>query len=339
MWRMPRGRLPKVAAAGWAAGALAGVAVPRRTRTRRFRRCRSFLRSPSPPAVPCRCRGLRVRARRVSQSMRFGGAFLALLVPAMAMYPSLSAFAIQAKERLIATEYGPQAASMRDDLQQRLLRALEQIDELPGLPALVTAPADDDTTTNRAFAVWSSTDLEKYRVTSAVELYGARRATPQPLRASSSRIRSAAVPGGRLQLGPDRRCLADWRERVARAAREPRRLRRQSSGRRHRRPGDARLPHAAVHRVAESVSRVAAAGSPGAGGRRVGAGRRVRLLWMEPRSVVRVGHERLDASRCGVRAHGRVAHGVLDQRRARQPAVPRLLHERSAAASTRSAIR
>ena len=173
---------------------------------------------------------LRVRARRVSQSMRFGGAFLALLVPAMAMYPSLSAFAIQAKERLIATEYGLQAASMRDDLQQRLFRALEQIDELPGLPELVTAPADDDTTTNRAFAVWSSTDLETIPGDISRRALRERRAAPQPFRAPSSRIRGAAVPGRRMRLGPDRRCLADWRERIARAAREPRRLRRQSSG-------------------------------------------------------------------------------------------------------------
>jgi signal transduction histidine kinase len=171
MWRMPRGRLPGVAAAGWAAGAAAVVVL-------------LAADDPSIPPLPlvlalaiaagCAVSlpRLRVRARRGSQSMRVGGAFLALLVPAMAMYPSLSAFAIQAKERLIATEYGLQAASMRDDLQQRLFRALEQIDELPGLPALVTAPADDDTTSNRAFAVWSSTDLEAYRVTSAVELYG-----------------------------------------------------------------------------------------------------------------------------------------------------------------------
>jgi signal transduction histidine kinase len=170
VWRLPRGRLPRVAAAGWVAGALAAVAV-------------LASRDPSIPPLPlvlalavaAGCASslprLRVRARRVSQSMRFGGAFLALLVPAMSMYPTLSAFAIQAKERLIAIEHGQQAATMRDDLQRRLFRALEQVDELPGLPELVTGPGDDDTTTNRAFAVWSSTELEQYRVTSAVELY------------------------------------------------------------------------------------------------------------------------------------------------------------------------
>ena len=57
----------------------------------------------------------------------------------MAMYPSLSAFAIQAKERLIATQYGQQAASMRDDLQLRLFRVLRLTSLLHGLPELVTA--------------------------------------------------------------------------------------------------------------------------------------------------------------------------------------------------------
>jgi signal transduction histidine kinase len=115
---------------------------------------------------------LRVRARRVSQSMRIAGLFLALVVPAIAMYPSLSAFAIQAKERLIANEYGAQVIAQRDDLQQRLSRALDQIDALAALPQLVAAPAGEETAT-RAFTVWTQTELQRYRVTSAVGLYGA----------------------------------------------------------------------------------------------------------------------------------------------------------------------
>src|SRR5580765_8386087 len=114
---------------------------------------------------------LRARARRVSQSMRIAGWFLALLVPAIAMYPSLSAFAIQAKERLVANEYGDQVIAQRDDLKSRLSRALDQIDALPTLPQLVTAKLDEEMA-NRAFAVWYQTDLQKYRVTSAVEMYG-----------------------------------------------------------------------------------------------------------------------------------------------------------------------
>jgi signal transduction histidine kinase len=169
LWRMPRGGLPAVAAVSWAIGALAGVAV-------------AAGRNPSIPTLPfvialaaaggCALSlpRLRVRARRVSQSMRIAGLFLALLVPAIAMYPSLSAFAIEAKERLIANEYGAQVITQRDDLQQRLSRALDQIDALAALPQFVTAPVDEGA--RSAFAVWSQTELQEYRVTSAVELYG-----------------------------------------------------------------------------------------------------------------------------------------------------------------------
>src|SRR5439155_4112644 len=47
---------------------------------------------------------LRGRARRASQAARFTALFLGLLVPALAMYPALLAFATAAKERLIETE-------------------------------------------------------------------------------------------------------------------------------------------------------------------------------------------------------------------------------------------
>ena len=114
------------------------------------------------------------RARRASQSARLGAFFLALLVPAIAMYPSLFAFATDAKERLIAIEYGPQAAGQREELQLRLREALDEIDGLPSLGSYVTGPADvARPMTDRAFAVWSKTGLASHRLTSAIELYRA----------------------------------------------------------------------------------------------------------------------------------------------------------------------
>ncbi len=114
------------------------------------------------------------RMRRISQAARLAVFFLALLTPAVAMYPSLLADATESKERLIATTFGPQAASLREDLQKRLQQAVEQIDAIPALDDLVrldlATPAPDPT---RAFAVWSRTDLATYRLTSAVELYSA----------------------------------------------------------------------------------------------------------------------------------------------------------------------
>src|SRR5262249_11247565 len=119
--------------------------------------------------------------------------FLALLAPALAMYPSLFAFAIGAKERLIATTYGPQALSQREDLQRRLTRAIEEIDTLP-LRDFVVGP-DETPATDRAFVVWSRTDLHRYRLTSSVELF---RADGLPLSRFSLKLPEYAS-GGRAR--------------------------------------------------------------------------------------------------------------------------------------------
>jgi len=108
----------------------------------------------------------------VSQTARLGVFFLALLAPAFAMYPSLVAHSTAAKEHLVATEFGPQAASQREELQRRLQQAVEQIDAIPSLAEFVFG-AVSTPTTDRAFVVWSRTDLAAYRLTSAVELYAA----------------------------------------------------------------------------------------------------------------------------------------------------------------------
>jgi signal transduction histidine kinase len=78
---------------------------------------------------------------------------------------------------LIAEEFGPQAASQREDLwRRRLPEALEQIEAMaPTLVEFVTSAAEDETPTrDRAYLVWSQTALAQYRLTSAVELYAAR---------------------------------------------------------------------------------------------------------------------------------------------------------------------
>jgi signal transduction histidine kinase len=118
------------------------------------------------------------RLRRASQAARLIAVLLALLVPAVAMYPSLFAFSTDARELLIAGEFGPQALRQRDDLKLRLARTLDQIDAITTLPQFVAAGSPRGTTrvapaTDRAFFVWSLTDLATYRLTSAIELYGA----------------------------------------------------------------------------------------------------------------------------------------------------------------------
>ncbi|HEV2986348.1 MAG TPA: HAMP domain-containing sensor histidine kinase, partial [Vicinamibacterales bacterium] len=113
------------------------------------------------------------RLHRLSQTARLGVFFLALVTPAVAMYPSLYADATDAKERLIVQAYAPEAASQRDDLQRRLQQTVEQIDMLPSLAELVLGLNSETPTTDRAYIVWSRTDLARYRLTSAIDLYDA----------------------------------------------------------------------------------------------------------------------------------------------------------------------
>jgi len=169
--RVPRSAAARtLAIAGWVAGALVAIAIASRWRVIPI----------GPLTVAVAAAGLCAIAvsrvertlRHASQAARLGVFFGAMLVPALAMYPSLFAFAISAKEQLVAEGYGPEASSQREDLQRRLQQAIEQIDNLPSLADLV-AESEEPPTADRAFLVWSRTDLAKYRLTSAVELYGA----------------------------------------------------------------------------------------------------------------------------------------------------------------------
>jgi nitrogen fixation/metabolism regulation signal transduction histidine kinase len=115
----------------------------------------------------------RGRMRRASQTATIVGIFAALVVPSLAMYPSLHAFTTEAKDRLVADQYGPAALRLRDDLQTSLNRAGEEIDALPSLSEFLIEPADETESTDSAYQLWSKTDLAAARVTSAVELYRA----------------------------------------------------------------------------------------------------------------------------------------------------------------------
>lgn len=123
------------------------------------------------------CTGMGIRwHRRTSQAAGFGILLLAMLLPPMLLYPSVLAFADRAREQLIQTRFGPEAADLRDSLKQQLRRSLDQIDALKWLPDLITAAgraaATGEPSTDSAFLVWSQTDLATARLTSAIELYG-----------------------------------------------------------------------------------------------------------------------------------------------------------------------
>ena len=104
--------------------------------------------------------------RRASQAARLVALFLALLLCRRSRcIRRCSPSPIEAKERLIADDFAPQAAQQREDLQlARLPQALEAIDAMPSLADFVTSSAEDAApTTDRAFIVWSQTELATYR--------------------------------------------------------------------------------------------------------------------------------------------------------------------------------
>jgi signal transduction histidine kinase len=176
-WRTTRMLAVRVAALSWIAGTLAAAALLTAVTRTAVPLVPLFTAVFAAGACAVALVTLRARARHASQAARVAAFFLALLAPAMAMYPSLLSFATAAKERLIETEFGPQAATQRDALKERLLLALEQIDSMPSLADLLAGSLDTDVetpSTDRAFRVWQSTDLATYRLKSAVELYGPR---------------------------------------------------------------------------------------------------------------------------------------------------------------------
>jgi signal transduction histidine kinase len=117
---------------------------------------------------------LQRRARHASQAARLWVLFLTLFVPALAMYPSLVSVTTEAKEQLVETQFAPQAAGQREELQNDLNAALDDIDSRPSLPELIVGSGEETTpTTDRASLVWSGTELAAKRLTSAIELYGA----------------------------------------------------------------------------------------------------------------------------------------------------------------------
>jgi signal transduction histidine kinase len=114
------------------------------------------------------------RYRHGSQAFRLTLLTLGLIAPAFAFYPTIFQLAWQTKSQLIETRYAPQAVNQRESVQVAITQTLEQIDQIPNLVELVSAPPspDTETPTDRAFQVWQMTALEDYPVTSSVELFG-----------------------------------------------------------------------------------------------------------------------------------------------------------------------
>ena len=114
--------------------------------------------------------------RHSTVAARMLGFFLAFLLPALLLYPSVDFYAERAMRSLIATRFAVQAQRQQQTLQDHLFEARREIDGIAGLlPGLVTedqpgAPAAEPTP-DSAFFVWKQTALARARLTSAVELY------------------------------------------------------------------------------------------------------------------------------------------------------------------------
>ncbi len=118
--------------------------------------------------------------RHASQGYRLVVGFFALLLPAIAMYPSLVFLQEAANRRAVETRFGPEVLTQRENLQKRLEAAQKEIDGRAGeLEAAVSGPASmpgTSTRTDMAFPIWRGTALERNRVSSAIELYNASEA-------------------------------------------------------------------------------------------------------------------------------------------------------------------
>lgn len=112
--------------------------------------------------------------RRATVASRIMALFMAFLLPALLVYPSVHFFAERARQELIEVRYAVEAMSHPETLQERLHEALREIDALPGVPDLVAAAAATRAVpprTDAAFRLWSQTVLARARLTSDVEIY------------------------------------------------------------------------------------------------------------------------------------------------------------------------
>ncbi|HYT73174.1 MAG TPA: HAMP domain-containing protein, partial [Vicinamibacterales bacterium] len=112
--------------------------------------------------------------RRTTVAARLLALFMAFLLPALLVYPSVHFFAERSMRHTIETTYAVEAMKHPETLQSRLKEALSEIDALPNLPHLVAGasiPQAGSPRTDTAFRIWSQTVLARARLTSDLEIY------------------------------------------------------------------------------------------------------------------------------------------------------------------------
>lgn len=114
--------------------------------------------------------------RHGSQATRLLLSFLAVALPSLILYPSLMDASERARRQLIESRYAPEVQNQRQDVQNKLSKALLEINRIVALDDLVRAsdaPITGPPPTDAAFLVWSQTSLATERLTSSVELHNA----------------------------------------------------------------------------------------------------------------------------------------------------------------------
>ena len=348
-WRAPRSialSVIRLVAATAGAGVMVAVAAAHAGRRSGDRRSSAALAA---SAMHGAVRSRRPRGRtasRVSGGSRSACAFLALVIPALAMYPSLHAFAAQSKEALVAdaSRAAGRQASARISRPQRCRTRSKRSTPCPALAEFVDdlvgrCRADDRSRVHRLVAD-RARDLPDDVGRRALRT---ERPPRQPLRAEPARIRHDAPIAA---AGCD-----DWdlyeeaspfgSSAAARACAPAARSATTAAG--SARSSCARcstigsLPFISSR---EPVPRVAAAAIAGAVPRTTSA-RDVEFAvygWSRA-PIYASGHERLAAARRRLRPDGRVARAVLGARSSATARRSACTSSTTAAASTRSAIR
>jgi hypothetical protein len=138
--------------------------------------------------------------RRATVASRILALFMAFLIPALLVYPSVHFFAERTMRELIERRYTVEAMSHPQALQDRLRQALAEIDALPGLPDLVLAAARTPAAAPRsgpAFPVWNQTVLARERLTSDLKIYDEKGTLVSRFASGTSPARRSALAARR----------------------------------------------------------------------------------------------------------------------------------------------
>ncbi|MGE5358383.1 MAG: ATP-binding protein [Bacteroidales bacterium] len=113
--------------------------------------------------------------RHASQGLRLVLGLLALLLPAIVMYPTLARFAEESNRHVIETDFAPEVMNQREAIKSHVANSLDEVDAIPGLADVVEAASGQagGATAETAFWIWSRTALARHRIASAVEIYRA----------------------------------------------------------------------------------------------------------------------------------------------------------------------